>query len=76
MADNQREPMTETPEHGNDPDKAEGEKAPDGRGQDPGNEGDRAKRNRGENQAIQGQRGPTDPDSAESDIDRDDTVTD
>jgi hypothetical protein len=34
------------------------------------------KQDRGSDQTVHGQRGPTDPDSAESDIDRDDTVTD
>jgi hypothetical protein len=37
-------------------------------------EGIESKHNRGYDEAVRGQNGPTDPDSAFSDVDRDDTV--
>jgi len=86
MADNQRDRTTETPKRENDGDNLDRERSAETdsdveRGQvRSSNDRDQhegvPKHNRGSVPAAQGQRGPTDPDSAESDVDRDDTVTD
>ncbi len=89
MADNQRKPTTEAPDSGKtdnldrerttatDSD-AEHEqiRSSNDRDQALEREGITSKHNRGYDEAAHGQRGPTDPDSAESDNDRDDTLTD
>ena len=88
MADNQRDPTIDAPKGGNDPDNldrgripstdsdVEREQARSSNDRELDGEGNTPKRNRGSGEPVHGQRGPTDPDSAESDIDRDDTVTD
>ena len=87
MADNQRDRTTATPE--NDDDNLDQEPIPstdsegereqvrssNDRDQELERQGITSKHNRGYDQAVSGQTGPTDPDSAESDVDRDDTVT-
>jgi len=89
MADNQRDRKTETPAHGNAADELDGERIPstdrdaereqvrssNDRNQKLEREGVTTKQNRGYDEAAHGQGAPTDPDSAESDIDRDDTIS-
>ena len=93
MADNKRNPTTQSPRRGADGDKLDGEQIPstdrdaereqvrssNNRDRQLEREGVESQHNRGYDQAARGQggqRGPTDPDSAESDVDRDDTVAD
>jgi len=86
MADNQHHPKTQLPKRGNDAGNldreripstdsdVEGEQVRSSNTRDPQleREGVESQHNSGKG----GQRGPTDPDSAESDIDRDDTIAD
>jgi len=90
MADNQRDRGTEAPAPGKTAGKLDHERIPatdsdaereqvrssNDRNQEREREGIATKENRGYDQPAHGKGEPTDPDSAEADIDRDDTTTD
>jgi hypothetical protein len=89
MADNQHDRGTKAPAGGNAADRLDPNRIPstdrdvereeirssNDRNQQLEREGITTKQNRGYDQAAHGEGAPTDPDSAEADIDRDDTAT-
>ena len=83
MADNDRDMMSETPkQRRNETSDAEHQRvrSSNDRDQQMEQSGQESEHNRGYDEAVEGIRhddeGDTDPDSAEADIDRDDTVSD
>jgi hypothetical protein len=91
MADNMRDETDETQGRGESDGELNSERIPstdsdaereqvrssNDRDQELEREGITSRKNRGYDEAVRGQSsGPTDPDSAESDVDRDDTIAD
>jgi hypothetical protein len=89
MADNQRNPRTDAQEKQRDDDlnreditsgqsdtERERVRSSNDRDQELEREGITSRHNRGYDDAVKGQSRPTDPDSASSEIDRDDTIDD